>query len=251
MTFSSDNKAVKKEFQKQFDTLLERMTVKQYILKNLTKFSVKEYLKIRSDAVLQESETPKKKKVLKPKGDSVLAVRLRELRDDIATVENIPHFQVFTQEALYGICEALPGTSAQLKKVKGMGKIRVRKYGEEIIEVIESYCKEKGLEEKSEPVEEEKKPSHQISLELFKQGLSIKEIVKERNLTESTIESHLAKYIPSGDIDILELIPLKRYQKLVKEIESVEFNSLKELKTALDDSYSYMEIKMTLSSLEL
>ena len=124
LSFSSDNKAVKKEFQKQFDMLFERMTVKQYVLKNLTKFSVQEYLKIRSDAVLQETEVPKKK-VLKPKGDSVLAVRLRELRDDIATTENIPHFQVFTQEALYGICEALPRTPAQLKKVKGMGKIRV------------------------------------------------------------------------------------------------------------------------------
>ena len=251
MTFSSDNKAVKKEFKKQFDTLFERMTVKQYVLKNLTKFGVQEYLKVRSDAVLQETEVPKKK-VLKPKGDSILAVRLRELRDDIATAENIPHFQVFTQEALYGICEALPRTAAQLKKVKGMGKIRVRKYGEEIIEVIEWYCKEKGLEDKNEPVVEvEKKPSHQISLELFKQGLSIKEISKERNLTQSTIESHLAKYIPSGDIDILELIPLKRYQKLVKDIESIEFSGLKELKTSLDDSYSYMEIKMVLSSLEL
>mmetsp|Transcript_32957 Transcript_32957/g.47729 ORF Transcript_32957/g.47729 Transcript_32957/m.47729 type:complete len:801 (-) Transcript_32957:191-2593(-) len=251
MTFSSDNKAVKKEFKKQFDTLFERMTVKQYVLKNLTKFGVQEYLKVRSDAVLQESEAPKKR-VLKPKGDSVLAVRLRELRDDIATAENVPHFQVFTQEALYGICEALPRTAAQLKKVKGMGKIRVRKYGEEIIEVVESYCKEKGLEDTSEPlVEVEKKPSHQISLELFKQGFSIKEIAKERSLTQTTIESHLAKYIPSGDIDILELIPLKRYQKLVKEIESIEFSGLKDLKTALDDSYSYMEIKMTLSSLEL
>jgi len=251
MTFSSDNKAVKKEFKKQFDTLFERMTVKQYVLKNLTKFGVQEYLKIRSDAVLQETEAPKKKRLV-PKGDSALAVRLRELRDDIATAENIPHFQVFTQEALYGICEALPRTAAQLKKVKGMGKIRVRKYGEEIIEVVESYCKEKGLEDKNESiVEVDKKPSHQISLELFKQGLSIQEIAKERNLTKSTIESHLAKYIPSGDIDILELIPLKRYQQLVKEIESIEFSSLKELKTSLDDSYSYMEIKMTLSSLEL
>lgn len=250
MSFSSDNKAVKKEFKKQFDTLFERMTVKQYVLKNLTKFGVQEYLKIRSDAVLQESEAPKKK-VLKTTGDSLLAVRLRELRDDIATAENIPHFQVFTQEALYGMCEALPRTPAQLKKVKGMGKIRVRKYGEEIIEVIKSYCKEKGLEDHSEPiVEVEKKPSHQISLELFKQGFSIQEIAKERSLTQTTIESHLAKYIPSGDINILELIPLKRYQKLVKEIESTEFSNLKELKTILDDSYSYMEIKMTLSSLE-
>jgi hypothetical protein len=250
LTFSSDNKAVKKDFQKQFDALLDALSVKIFVLKKLTKgFQTKEYLQVRSEAVLQETEVPKKKK-LRSKRDPILAIRLRELRDDIATAENIPHFQVFTQETLYAMCDALPRNPSELKKVKGMGKIRVRKYGDEILEVIDEYCKENGINAKNEQKKEDKKPSHQISLELFKKGFSIKEIAKERNLTVSTIESHLVKYIPSGDIDVLELIPLQRYKKLVQEIEATEFNSLKELKDALDDSYSYTELKIVLQSLE-
>lgn len=251
ITFSSDNKAIKKDFGKQFDSLLELLSVKLFALKKLTNgFHVQYYLKVRSDAVLQETEAPKKKR-LKSKRDPILALRLRELRDDIAAAENIPHFQIFTQETLYEMCDILPRTAKELKKVKGMGKIRVEKYGEEILEVIEEYCVENKINHKNEQKREDKKPSHQITLELFKKGFSVKEIAKERSLTINTVESHLSSYIPSGEIDVLELIPLKKYKKMVNAIEEVEFKNLTELKEKVDKSYSYMELRMVLKSLKL
>ena len=85
---------------------------------------------------------------------------------------------------------------------------------------------------------------------MFKSGLSVKEIAKERSLTTGTIESHLASYIPTGDVDILELIPLKKYKKLVDQIEEVEFKNLTELKEKVDKSFSYMELRMVLLSLD-
>jgi len=96
---------------------------------------------------------------------------------------------------------------------------------------------------------EDKKSTKQISFELFKKGLSVKEIATERSLTTGTIESHLASYIPSGEIDVLELIPLKRYQKMRKEIEAVEYKNLTHLKENVDKTYSFMELRMVLLSL--
>ena len=250
ITFSSDNKAVKKDFEKQFENLQDLLSIKLFILKKLTNgFQVQNYLKIRSDAVLQNVETPKKKRP-QSKRDPILALKLRELRDDIAKAENIPHFQIFTQETLYEICDVLPRTEKQLLKINGMGKIRVEKYGEEILEAVEEYCIENGINHKNEQKKEDKKPTKQISFELFKKGLSVKEISKERSLTVGTIESHLASFIPSGEIDVLELIPLKKYKKMVKAIESVEFKNLTGLKEKVDKSYSFMELRMVLMSLE-
>ncbi|MBL4604780.1 MAG: helix-turn-helix domain-containing protein [Flavobacteriaceae bacterium] len=251
ITFSTDNKAVKKDFKKQFENLQETLSVKLYSLKKLTEgFHVQEYLKVRSDAVLQNVELPKKKK-LQSKRDPILALKLRELRDDIAKVESIPHFQIFTQSTLYEMCDVLPRTPKELIKVNGMGKIRVEKYGDEILEVIEEYCLDNGINHKNEQKKEDKKPTKQISFELFKSGLSIQEIAKERSLVSSTIESHLASFIPSGEIDVLELIPLKKYKKMVKAIESVEFKNLTELKEKVDKSYSFIELRMVLVSLEV
>ena len=95
-----------------------------------------------------------------------------------------------------------------------------------------------------------KKSTKQFSFELFKKGMSIKEIAKERKLTFGTVESHLASFIPSGDIDVLELIPIKKYQKIVEAIDSVEFKNLTDLKQRVDSSFTYMELRMVLMSNE-
>ena len=252
ITFSTDNKAVKKDFSKQFDSLQEKLEEKLFALQKMTKgFKVQEYLQVRANAVLQKTEPIKKKKVAS-KRDPILALKLRELRDGIAKSLEIAHFQIFTQETLYALCDDLPRTEKELLKVVGMGKTRVSKYGEEILEAIEVYCKENGINRLNEQKKEDKKPTKQISFELFKAGLSIKEISKERSLTPGTIENHLANYISSGDIDVLELIPLKRYKNIRNQVETAgEVKGLTALKEKVDGSITYMELKMVLMSMEV
>jgi hypothetical protein len=251
ISFSTDNKAVKKDFTKQFDSLQEKLLEKLFSLQKMTNgFKVQEYLKVRAKAVLQKSEPTKKKKVVS-KRDPILAIKLRELRDGISKDLGIPHFQIFTQETLYAMCDELPRTENALLKIAGMGKIRVSKYGEEILEAIEGYCKENGINKFNEQKKEDKKPTKQITFELFTSGLSIKEIAKERSLTVGTIENHLANYITSGDIDVLELIELKRYKKILSEIEKAgDVKGLTSLKEKVDPSITYMELKMVLMSME-
>lgn len=250
ISFSTDNKAVKKDFSKQFDALQEKLEEKLFALQKMENgFKVKEYLQVRANAVLQKTE-PKKKKKLSSKRDPLLALKLRDLRDYIAKAEKIPHFQIFTQETLYNMCDALPRTEKELLKVNGMGKIRVKKYGEEILEVIEKYCEENGINKFNEQKKEDKKSTKQITFELFKSGLSDKEIAKERSLKLNTIQSHLMAYIPTGDIDVLELIPLKKYKKIINQIENVEFKNLTELKEKVDKSFTYIELRMVLLSME-
>ena len=252
ITFSTDNKAVKKDFSKQFDSLQEKLEEKLFALQKMTKgFKVQEYLQVRANAVLQKTEPIKKKKVAS-KRDPILALKLRELRDGIAKSLEIAHFQIFTQETLYALCDDLPRTEKELLKVVGMGKTRVSKYGEEILEAIEVYCKDNGINRLNEQKKEDKKPTKQISFELFKAGLSIKEIAKERSLTVGTIENHLANYISSGDIDVLELIPLKRYKNIRNQVETAgEVKGLTALKEKVDGSVTYMELKMVLMSMDV
>ena len=250
ISFSTDNKTVKKDFSKQFDNLQEKLMEKLFVLNKMTNgFKVQEYLKIRANAVLQKS-APTKKKKLSSKRDPILAIKLRELREDIAKAESIPHFQIFTQDTLYAMCDALPRTEKELLKISGMGKIRVNKYGQEILEAIELYCKENGINKFNEQKKEDKKTTKQISFELFKSGLSILEIAKERSLTTGTIGGHLASFIPSGEIDILELIDIKKYKKIITAIEETEFKTLTELKEKVDKSFSYVDLRMVLLSME-
>ncbi|ARV16300.1 helix-turn-helix domain-containing protein [Polaribacter sp. SA4-12] len=250
ISFSTDNKTVKKDFSKQFDSIQEKLMEKLFALQKMTNgFKVEEYLQVRAKAVLQKT-APTKKKTVASKRDPILAIKLRELRDEIRIEQSIPAFQIFTQETLYAMCDSLPRTEKDLLNTVGMGKTRVAKYGEQILEVINTYCKANGINQFNEQKKEDKKPTKQISLELFKSGLSVKEVAKERSLTPGTIESHLASFIPSGDVDILELIDIKRYKKLINAIEDTKFKSLTELKEKVDKSFSFMELRMVLLSME-
>lgn len=250
ISFSSDNKAIKKDFTKQFDDFQEKLSEKVFALKSMTEeFKVQYYLKIRANSVLQKTKSKKKKK-LSLKSDPILALKLRELRSNISEALQIPPFQIFTQETLYNICDALPRNISELLNIKGMGKTRVEKYGDEILDVVFEYCKENGINEFNEQKKEDKKNTKQITLELFTSGLSPKEIAKERSLKLNTIQSHLMSYIPSGDVDVLELIPLKRYKKILNSIEEVEFKNLTDLKEKVDNSFTFMELRMVLLSME-
>ena len=250
--FSTDNKAVKADFSKQFDSLQEKLEEKLFALQKMTNgFKTKDYLEVRAKSVLQKTE-PKKKKKVASKRDPILALKLRELRDGIRIAENIAAFQIFTQESLYAMCDELPRTEKELLAIVGMGKTRVAKYGDEILEAINEYCTKNGINKFNEQKKEDKKSTKQITFELFKSGLSIKEVAKERSLTAGTIENHLASFIPSGEIDVLELMDLKRYKKIRNEIEEVgDTKGLTALKEKVDASFTYMELKMVLMSMEL
>jgi predicted transcriptional regulator len=250
ISFSSDNKTVKSDFTKQYDNFQELLNEKVFALKKMTEgFKVHQYLKVRANAVLQKAE-PTKKTSLSTKRDPILALKLRELRDEISKSLGIPHFQIFTQVTLYAICDALPRSEKELLKIEGLGKTRVSKHGKEILETIEIYCKENGINKFNEQKKEDKKPTKQISFELFKSGLSVKEVAKERSLTSGTVSSHLASYIPSGEVDILELVDIKKYKKIIKAIEETEFKTLTELKEKVDKSFTFMELRMVLLSME-
>ena len=86
------------------------------------------------------------------------------------------------------MCEILPTTVKQLKKVHGMGKVRVQKYGEEIVEIIQEYVTKNKLTPTQEKVviEVEKKSTKEISFDFFKDGLSVAEIAEKRALAAST-----------------------------------------------------------------
>lgn len=89
----------------------------------------------------------------------------------------------------------------------------------------------------------DKKPTAEISLELYQQGKLPKEIAEYRGLVESTIVGHLASYVETGEIEPQHLVPENKLRKIVDQIkEGLERSS--EIKEKLGDGISYSEIKV-------
>jgi tRNA A37 threonylcarbamoyladenosine biosynthesis protein TsaE len=71
---------------------------------------------------------------------------------------------------------------------------------------------------KSKP---EKGESGRLSLHLFKQGKSIADIAQERNFAQSTIEGHLASFIVTGEVDVLDLVEPARLETMLPVISKL------------------------------
>jgi hypothetical protein len=92
----------------------------------------------------------------------------------------------------------------------------------------------------------EKGNTHRISLQLYKEGIPIPEIAARRSLTRSTVESHLASFIPTGEIDITELVPEHKIAPILTLIRELGGSALGPMKSRLGDDYSFGEIRAVL-----
>jgi DNA helicase-2/ATP-dependent DNA helicase PcrA len=61
---------------------------------------------------------------------------LREWRRQEAASASLPAYCVFTDATLVAIAEARPRTDLDLFKVQGLGKVKVDKYGEQVLSVL-------------------------------------------------------------------------------------------------------------------
>ncbi len=267
ITFSTENKAVRKDFTKQLDNLEGLLKLKLTCLWGLSKnFSTSKFLEIRAKAVLKESEMTaiptkkkgKKREVVVATDHPILFEQLRTLRLELSKKLDCPPFQIFTQITLFELCAYFPKTPKELLKINGMGKIRVEKHGKEILEIINKYVSENETTPKEivyvDAINKDTKPKNvttkQHSLNLFKSGKIIKEIAEERDLTIGTITSHLAHFIPTGEIKITDIIPEMKYKELKKIIKTTKFDSISDLKNKIDVKFTYAEIRLVLSELK-
>ena len=75
----------------------------------------------------------------------------------------------------------------------------------------------------------------------------IHEIAARRNLNVNTIETHLASFIPTGEIDIKELVPEHKLAPILTVIREVGGTALGPMKSRLGDNYSFGEIRAALN----
>ncbi|SDZ82547.1 UvrD-like helicase C-terminal domain-containing protein [Porphyromonadaceae bacterium NLAE-zl-C104] len=180
---------------------------------------------------------------------------LVEERNNICGPRDLPIYLVAGSKTLYEMAEYLPQNKKELLQITGFGPAKVEKYGQAFLSIIQDYCERHGLEsrltekgvsrrkqkEKKEKKEKKKKgDSRRLSLEMFRSGKTIEEIAEERNLAISTIGTHLAKYVETGELVITDFIPRERL-RLAEE----------KLRTASPDDPVYYTLQPDFSNTEI
>lgn len=107
----------------------------------------------RPDAVGEPVEPSALRQVREPDGESAtytgsihpeLAQALVEWRREKYQKDNVPAFMILHQKTLLAIADLAPTTKEELLSVKGFGKSKCEKYGEEILEIIRTAMNNPG-----------------------------------------------------------------------------------------------------------
>lgn len=269
MLLESDNKEIDDEMKSALEALELEYCKKRNIFEKLRDgFSTEMYLKIISiteDKFVPTFSRKSHPTYSAPKTNKELFGVLNAWRKSVADEFDMPVYYVLPQKSLVEIVDKLPRNAKSLSKITGIGVKKVAAYGNDILNIINDYCKTNGIDDDAISPELDKLPepkkakkpkpskgdSFKKSFEMFKQGMSVADIAKERSLVESTVYSHLTRFIKTGEIQPEELIGKEKFSEIMDFLESHSFSgSVSPLYAEAEGKYSYEELRVGLAFME-
>lgn len=187
--------------------------------------------------------------------------QLKKLRNTLAHEENVPAYLILSDSSLLDLATYLPFTTGDLAKISGFGVFKIEKYGRAFLEQVQDYCnahkldtritlKQPKKERRNKPIRERESDTKKTTLEMYTSGMSVPAIAAQRDLSETTIETHLAYYVSLRVLDIDDLVPLDKQELIHQSIQQFGKASLRQLKEHLPEEISYGDIKLTIASTE-
>ena len=256
----TDSKAVRKSVAEALERVKKEGAEKLACLNSVRSgFSISKYLNAKAKSALdlpavrshhaRSSDDPS---VIKHPS---LFNRLKEWRNKKAGESDLPHYMILPQRTIVNLANSMPQSFRALKNVKGMGRTKSETFGEELLEIIISYCKEEKIEPPAEiPAEKKnskkiKGDTKKISYSLFRAGKSISQIAEERKLSISTIEDHLAYFVGTGEIPVSTFVSPEMTQLISEHLKGSDDLRIGPVKAALGEEVSWGAIRFVASHL--
>lgn len=165
--------------------------------------------------------------------DNKLWEALRERRTELAKEQGVPAYVIFHDATLMEMVERQPETLVQMANISGIGERKLEAYGEDFLAVINEHTKENDA-----PITD----TVDDTLQLFRVGMDAAAIARQRDLTPTTVYSHLAKAIQNGDAELhdvtgMDEVTINTIRNAIEQYE--EEGKLKPVFEALDGEYDY------------
>ncbi len=261
----TDSRQHSKEFNDNIKEVFAQLAEKKFLLEGINEqFDIELFQQRKKKFILPAIAInayagASQKKTESP--NPVLHQQLRKVRESICARKDLPIYIVAGTNTIDEMARYLPQTLVELRKITGFGDAKVEKYGQQFLDVIVAYCQERDLgsliHEKSPKKEKKttiagakkKGETHAETFKLYSEGQTIAEIATARNLAVSTIETHLAKFIWSGEIKMEELVSREKIVLIESAFKEFDGKSITPIKQKLGDDISFGEIRLVMAGL--
>ncbi len=179
--------------------------------------------------------------------DEPLFEAMRVLRTSLADEQGVPPYVIFSDASLLEMARQRPKDANAFKFISGVGEMKLDRYGQQFMQVIKDHPLPKILRNNfSDTINE--------TLNLHNDGLSVHEISEKRDLSASTIYSHLADVIEAGMLksrDVLEIDDevIAIIERTAEFLNTKEEGVLKPLFEELDGEWNYGVLRCVVSGL--
>jgi hypothetical protein len=218
-------------------------------------FRTEVYHRAKVDAELDfsKSEAAAPEQMVVPEGvpHPALYRQLLQWRQQAAERNGVSVRDVLPSASLKDLVTHLPTDRSGLRRIHGIGKVRLRRYGRELCDLIRKFRADEQIAA-NETAKPARKPpatseTKRHSFALFQSGKSIDEIAAERRLARSTIEGHLSHFISVGELDVHAVLDRETVDTIQQFLAAQPEAAASEAKTHFGDEYSYGELKMVIS----
>lgn len=109
------------------------------LIEKMRKYESKAHLKRKEEKIKEICDIILKydvKEILNIKNEDQIITELKEYRKQRMLVEGVDAYIIFNDETLMELVSKRPKTNGELLNIKGFGEVKVKKYGEKIIDII-------------------------------------------------------------------------------------------------------------------
>ena len=164
---------------------------------------------------------------------------LRAKRKEIAEAQDVPPYVIFHDATLMEMVAARPQNLKQMAALSGIGARKLELYGKQFLEVIAAHL----AQESAQPVPV-LSDTVDASIELFRLGYTVQQIMQKRSLKATTIYAHLAEGIEHGLIAMQDVVELPEceiglIQDAILKLPEDQNRALKPVYEQFGGHYSY------------
>ncbi|MFN0013495.1 MAG: DNA helicase RecQ [Saprospiraceae bacterium] len=173
--------------------------------------------------------------------------RLKALRRTVAQKQGVPPYLVFSDATLEDMAQKRPVTDADLLYVSGVGERKLQLYGDAFMEEIRRFVREKTDEGLNVPGS-----TYLLTWDLYKQGRTVEEIARQRELSPITVVSHLAAMYERGELVDISKWATPEVLDLVQGALNLfaEPYQLKEIYEHFEQRFSYEAIRFAIADMK-
>ncbi len=206
--------------------------------------------------------TPGQPFALPAGADAELFEMLRKLRRQEASHDGVQPYVVFPDTVLAEMARGRPTSEDALRRISGVGDVRLQTYGRTFLKAIIAHCLRTGLSENvpmpkaaprtapAVPALPAAKPSgkKEVAFKMFRTGASIAEVVYKTELAPATVNEYLADFVRAEKPkSIFKWVPEDVCERVAAAAEIHGTERLKPVFLELNSEVNYEAIRVVIA----